>query len=94
VRIVEVVKKKRVRKPLTEEQMKMQTESNKRYRERNRKKTNAQAYKQSAKIFLRKYAEEIDLKEFEELIKERRLFIKERRKKGLKDFEKEFKTEK
>lgn len=91
---MEVVKKKRVRKPLTEEQMKMQTESNKRYRERNRKKTNAQAYKQSAKIFLRKYAEEIDLKEFEELIKERRLFIKERRKKGLKDFEKEFKTEK
>ncbi len=91
---MEVVKKKRVRKPLTEEQMKMQTESNKRYRERNRKKTNAQAYKQSAKIFLRKYAEEVDLKEFEELIKERRLFIKERRKKGLKDFEKEFKTEK
>ena len=91
---MEVVKKKRVRKPLTEEQMKMQTESNKRYRERNRKKTNAQAYKQSAKIFLRKYAEEIDLKEFEELIKERRLFIKERRKKGLKDFEKKFKTEK
>lgn len=91
---MEVVKKKRVRKPLTEEQMKMQTESNKRYRERNRKKTNAQAYKQSAKFFLRKYAEEIDLKEFEELIKERRLFIKERRKKGLKDFEKEFKTEK
>ena len=91
---MEVVKKKRVRKPLTEEQIKMQTESNKRYRERNRKKTNAQAYKQSAKIFLRKYAEEVDLKEFEELIKERRLFIKERRKKGLKDFEKEFKTEK
>lgn len=91
---MEVVKKKRVRKPLTEEQMKMQTESNKRYRERNRKKTNAQAYKQSAKIFLRKYAEEVDLKEFEELIKERRLFIKERRKKGLKEFEKEFKTEK
>lgn len=91
---MEVVKKKRVRKPLTEEQIKMQTERNKEYRERNRKKTNAQTYKQSAKVFLRKYAEEIDLKEFEELIKERRLFIKERRKKGLKDFEEEFKIEK
>ena len=91
---MEVVKKKRVRKPLTEEQIKMQTERNKEYRERNRKKTNAQIYKQSAKVFLRKYAEEIDLKEFEELIKERRLFIRERRKKGLKDFEEEFKVEK
>lgn len=91
---MEVVKKKRVRKPLTEEQIKMQTERNKEYRERNRKKTNAQTYKQSTKVFLRKYAEEIDLKEFEELIKERRLFIKERRKKGLKDFEEEFKIEK
>lgn len=88
---MEVVKKKRVRKPLTEEQIKMQTERNKEYRERNRKKANAQTYKQSAKVFLRKYAEEIDLKEFEELIKERRLFIRERRKKGLKDFEEEFK---
>ena len=88
---MEVVKKKRVRKPLTEEQIKMQTERNKEYRERNRKKTNSQTYKQSAKVFLRKYAEEIDLKEFEELIKERRSFIKERRKKGLKDFEEEFK---
>ena len=84
---MEIVKKKRVRRPLTKEQMKMQTE-------RNRKKTNAQTYKQSAKVFLRTYAEEIDLKEFEELIKERRNFIKERRKKGLKDFEKEFKIEK
>ena len=43
---------------------------------------------------MRKYAEEVDLRELEELIKERRLFIKERRKKRLKDFEKEFKTEK
>ena len=91
---MENVKKKRVRKPLSELQMKMQTERNKEYRERNRKKTNAQAYKQSAKVFLRNYAEEIDLKEFEELIKERRNFIKERRKKGLKDFEEEFKVEK
>ena len=73
---MEVVKKKRVRRPLTKEQMKMQTERNKEYRERNREKTNAQAYKQSAKVFLRTYAEEIDLKEFEELIKERRIFIK------------------
>lgn len=88
---MEVVKKKRVRRPLTKEQIKMQTERNKEYRERNREKTNAQSYKQSAKVFLRTYAEEIDLKEFEELIKERRIFIKKRRKQKLKDFEEEFK---
>lgn len=91
---MEIVKKKRVRRPLTKEQINEQTERNREYRERNREKTNAQAYKQSGKVFLRKYAEEVDLRELEELIKERRLFIKERRKKGLKDFEKEFKTEK
>lgn len=91
---MEVVKKKRVRRPLTKEQINEQTERNREYRERNREKTNAQTYKQSGKVFLRKYAEEVDLRELEELIKERRLFIKERRKKGLKDFEKEFKTEK
>ena len=91
---MEVVKKKRVRRPLTKEQINEQTERNREYRERNREKTNAQAYKQSGKVLLRKYAEEVDLRELEELIKERRLFIKERRKKGLKDFEKEFKTEK
>lgn len=86
-------KKKRVRRALTREQINEQTERNREYREKNRKKTNAQMYKQSGKVFLRTYAEEIDLKEFEELIKERRIFIKKRRKKALEDFEEEFKIE-
>lgn len=90
---MEVVKKKRVRRALTREQINKQTERNREYREKNRKKTNAQMYKQSGKVFLRTYAEEIDLKEFEELIKERRIFIKKRRKKALEDFEEEFKIE-
>lgn len=90
---MEVVKKKRVRRALTREQINEQTERNREYREKNRKKTNAQMYKQSGKVFLRTYAEEIDLKEFEELIKERRIFIKKRRKKALEDFEEEFKIE-
>lgn len=49
-----------------------QTIANRKYREKNREKTNQQAYKRSGKLFILNYATEEDLQLFESYIQERR----------------------
>lgn len=47
-----------------------QTIANRKYREKNREKTNQQAYKQSGKLFILNYASEEDLQLFESYVQE------------------------
>ena len=47
-----------------------QTIANRKYREKNREKTNQQTYKQSAKLFILNYASEEDLQLFESYVQE------------------------
>ena len=53
-----------------------QTIANRKYREKNREKTNQQAYKRSGKLFILNYASEEDLQLFESYIQERRKTLK------------------
>ena len=54
-----------------------QTIANRKYREKNREKTNQQAYKRSGKLFILNYASEEDLQLFESYIQERRKTLKD-----------------
>ena len=53
-----------------------QTIANRKYREKNRAKTNQQTYKRSGKLFILNYATEEDLQLFESYIQERREQLK------------------
>lgn len=49
-----------------------QIRASRNWENKNRKKTTIQSYKRSGRLFIREYATEEDLQEFEELITERR----------------------
>ncbi|MBS0950038.1 hypothetical protein JK159_06630 [Weissella minor] len=57
---------------MVEKEVNSQTEANKRWQEKNRERTRFLRNRSAARTFIKKQAEEVDLKELEELIKERR----------------------
>lgn len=52
-----------------------QKRANKKYQQKNRRKTTIDNYRRSARLFIRKHATSSDLKELKDLIKEREEYL-------------------